>query len=104
MALFRPRPHFANNPCAEVISWPIGRNIATMGGATVHALVPPARAAEYAIAWSTRPSGIAARALLVVITRVPIRAPLPDVSVHVVKTEGIRGIRANLRRRRGTES
>src|SRR5439155_25331256 len=53
----------------------------------------PRAAPHHALLARGRPAGILLRAFLVVILPIPVMAPLPDVSVQVVQSPRVRGLR-----------
>src|SRR5262249_23921155 len=61
----------------------------------VQAVAVPAAAPDHPERAPRRPSGVAARAGLVVVLVVPVGAPLPHVAVYVVKVEPVGVVRAH---------
>ncbi len=78
---------------AEVVEAAVGRGVAAGGDAIVAAKVfgaQPRATFDHALCAARRPRRIVGRARRIVIVRVPIGAPLPDVADHVGQTVTVR--------------
>src|SRR5262249_28225141 len=82
--------HRGNDPEPDTVAAVVGLMPVAIGTAAELGLGAPGPAARHSFLALRRPLRILPGRLAVIILAIPVRAPLPDVAVHVMQAEGIR--------------